>query len=162
MELNDLSAVRETFEWAKRDTSLAYVVVTDTGGSVFASYNPDSVPVDLRQAAASARVQERNGMLHAEVPIRIRDRDRGTLRLGVSLAPTRAEIAQLRLTGLLVSLLVFVCGAALAFLLSDRITRPLVALRAAADAMAKGNYDVDVRATSGDEVGALAAAFRAM
>jgi signal transduction histidine kinase/CheY-like chemotaxis protein len=162
MELNDLSAVRETFNWAKQDSALAYVVVTDTGGTVFASYNPDSVPVEVRKAAGPARVREENEMLHAEVPVHIGDRVLGRLRLGVSLAPTRAEIARLRLTALLISLLVFVCGAALAFLLSERITRPLVELQGAADAIAGGQYDIEVRATGGDEVGALAAAFRSM
>ena len=162
LELDDIRAVRAALDWAKQDPSLAYVVVTDTAGAVFASYKPENIPVESPRAMAPAGVHEESGILSAVAPIRIRDRELGRLRLGISLAFTHAEIAHLRRTSLLVSLVVLLCGGALAFLLADRITRPLVALRAAADNMAAGRYDVEVGVTSADEVGALAAAFRSM
>jgi signal transduction histidine kinase len=56
---------------------------------------------------------------------------------------------------------VLVAGA-LGWYLSRRITRPVLALSAAADEIAQGNYDVQVPAAGSDEIGHLAERFREM
>lgn len=53
-------------------------------------------------------------------------------------------------------------GWAAAFLLARRLTGPLTALAAAADAVRKGNLDAALPPAGGDEVGALVKSFRAM
>src|SRR3981081_800110 len=58
LELNDLAAVGRAVEWAKRDSALAYALVLDTTGTVFASYNPRNLPVELAAAVDSAVVIE--------------------------------------------------------------------------------------------------------
>jgi two-component system OmpR family sensor kinase len=56
---------------------------------------------------------------------------------------------------------VLVAGA-LGWYLSRRITRPVLALSAAADEIARGNYDVPLPTPTGDEIGHLAGRFREM
>ena len=46
MRLNDFSDVVSAVKWVKQDSSLAYVVVVDQAGEVFASYNPRKVKLD--------------------------------------------------------------------------------------------------------------------
>lgn len=58
--------------------------------------------------------------------------------------------------------LFLIAGAALAWLVSSRITDPLVALGAAADDVAAGDYGRRVRVTRRDEIGRLARAFNVM
>jgi signal transduction histidine kinase len=56
-----------------------------------------------------------------------------------------------------------VVSAALAWYLSRRITRPLLALSDAADEISRGSYDVDVpKVRGGDEIGHLSGRFREM
>ncbi len=162
LELNDLAAVGRAVEWAKRDSALVYAIVLDTAGTVFASYNPRGVHVDVVRATDSTIVVEQAGLLHAVAPIRIRDRNYGTLVLGTSLAPTERATARLRITSMEIGLLAVLGSVLIAFLGAALITRPLLKLRQTAAAIAAGNYDVDVPIGHADEVGALAAALQLM
>jgi two-component system sensor histidine kinase/response regulator len=162
LELNDLPAVGRAVEWAKRDSALAYAVVLDTAGTVFASYNPHALTLDLVRAADSTVVVEKAGLFHAVAPIRIRDRNYGTLALGTSLAPTERAIRQVRVSSMEFALLALLGSVLIAFLCAALITRPLINLRQAADTIAAGNYDVEVPIAHADEVGALAVAIQSM
>ncbi len=162
LELNDLAAVGRAVEWAKRDSALVYAIVLDTAGTVFASFNPRGVHVDVVGATDSAIVAEQAGLLHAVAPIRIRNRNYGTLVLGTSLAPTERATTRLRITSMEIGLLALLGSVLIAFLGAALITRPLLNLRQSADAIAAGNYDVDVPIGHADEVGALATALQLM
>ena len=161
-DLNDYGAIKGALDWAKRDPALAYALVLDSAGAAFATYNPKGLPVGSVGPGARLSVRNTGAVLEAVAPISIRGHDHGTLVLGTSLSPTREAIARLRITSVAVGLTALLCGALFAFYGADRITRPLTDLRRAADAIAAGQYDVDVRAASGDEVGALATALCTM
>ncbi|HEX6324248.1 MAG TPA: ATP-binding protein [Vicinamibacterales bacterium] len=60
------------------------------------------------------------------------------------------------------ALLFLLAGAALAWVMSSRVTRPIVALSAAAEAVAAGNYSRRLEVTGRDEVARLAQAFNVM
>lgn len=62
----------------------------------------------------------------------------------------------------IIAALLAVFGAAMAWLLSRRITRPLVDLTIAAEAIAHGDYRQHVNARGTDEIGRLGAAFNRM
>jgi two-component system sensor histidine kinase/response regulator len=162
LELSDFGAVTNALEQVKRDPALAYAVVLDSAGTVFASYNPKSLAVGAARSGAGLGVRDIGGLLEAVAPIRIGGHQHGTLVLGTSLSRTHEAIIRLRVTSLAIGLGALLCGALLAFYGADRITRPLTDLRRAADAIAAGRYDVEVRGGSRDEVGALATALRTM
>ena len=63
---------------------------------------------------------------------------------------------------LLISALLTLVGAAASWLISRRITRPLVSLTAAAEAVAHGDFGARVKTTSDDELGRLGEAFNRM
>jgi signal transduction histidine kinase len=82
------------------------------------------------------------------------------LQLPVStvLARTRATMTRL----VLLSLLLVVVSAAVSWVISKRITKPLATLSAAAEALAHGDVTRDVDDGGGDEVGQLARTFNFM
>jgi len=65
----------------------------------------------------------------------------------------------LRNITLLVSLLVLLLGGAAAWYLAKRISKPIVELTALADQMALGDVDLEIAATTEDEIGALMDSF---
>src|SRR4051812_18784802 len=161
LEANDLSAVSGALAWAKRDPSLAYIVVVDSAGEIFASY-PKKVNIDLGRATALTGLTETNGALQTSVRINYRGKARGTLVLGMSLAEIEAQIARDRLTAMGFSLAILLIGVELSWLFARRITEPITGLRSAAERVAAGDYDVEVAVTTGDELGALGTAFTLM
>jgi PAS domain S-box-containing protein len=162
LELNHLEAVTAAFAWAKSDPSLAYIVALDSGGTVFASYNPQHVEVTTPRAPGHGVVQEDADRLVAVAPISVQGRDYGRLVLGLSLDGLHAQIAHDRLTALFISLATLAVGAALSLVFAGRIAAPIVLLRRAADRISRGQYDVTIPPGGSDEVGALSAAFRTM
>ncbi|HKO14941.1 MAG TPA: ATP-binding protein, partial [Gemmatimonadaceae bacterium] len=62
----------------------------------------------------------------------------------------------------LVSLVLILLGAAASWVLSRRLTRPLVQLTTAAEGIAQGDYDRSVDVNSSDEIGRLATTFNGM
>jgi signal transduction histidine kinase/DNA-binding response OmpR family regulator len=161
IEANELSAVSAAFAWAKRDPSLAYIVVVDTAGEIFASY-PKLVDLDIGRATALAGLRELPGVLETAVRIDYRGKRQGTLVLGMSLDEVEAQIAHDRLTAIGFSLAILLLGVALSWLFARRITQPITGLRSAAERVAAGDYDVEVAVTTGDELGALGTAFTVM
>jgi signal transduction histidine kinase len=89
----------------------------------------------------------------------------GTPWVTVLETPVRSVHARARATLLtlaLLSLLLIAGGAALSWLISRRVTRPLASLTAAAEAIARGDEARRVEGGGGDEVGRLAASFNQM
>jgi signal transduction histidine kinase len=86
----------------------------------------------------------------------------GLARVGLSLVPAREQLDEvLRTGGYLAAFLAFL-GALAALLIARRISDPILALAAGADAIRGGNLDVRITTGSEDEIGLLAASFNAM
>jgi signal transduction histidine kinase/DNA-binding response OmpR family regulator len=162
LRLNVPSTVAGAINWARRDSALTYLAVLDTTGRTFASFNPDSLSFDIVSFAAHDTVDEHDGLLFASAPIRFGGESLGQLVMGTSLVPLRARIAEQRRLGLGVSFGVLSVGVLLSLYLANCITRPIVLLRRASEAVAAGSYDIQLRSTSKNEIGALANAFSAM
>ncbi|MDK2854836.1 MAG: two-component system, OmpR family, sensor histidine kinase ResE [Bacillota bacterium] len=94
-------------------------------------------------------------VLTVAVPIKVADEVVGAVYLYAPLAPITRTIAAVRrliLYGILVTLVV---ATVLAFFLSRRISRPLIHMERAAQAMAAGDFSPRVNVRTDDEVGRL-------
>ncbi len=69
---------------------------------------------------------------------------------------------QIRLTSLIASLIVFVIGLFIGYLLARNISKPVLALRDAANKVGEGDLTQSVKSISRDEIGELSVAFNKM
>ncbi len=159
---DDFAAVAEALELAKRDSNLSYIVLLDLNQKEFASFNPRHLNIDLFKHLEVGPLFEQNEQLHAAVPIAFQKETYGSLRLGYSLDEINLRLQEHRLTTLYISLAVLSIGLTLTFFFSGLITKPLIQLQQAADAVTSGSRDVMIEVTSGDELGVLGKAFNAM
>lgn len=162
LESDDFSAVAEALEWAKRDSNLSYIVIKDAEDNVFGSFYRDSQGSTMPGDKERARIFEKDGKLHATVPIKFSGNYYGTLLLGYALTDINHNLKQHRLTTLFISLAILTVGWAVVLFFSSLITRPLVELESAANQVASGNFDVTIDVRSTDEIGVLSKAFNAM
>jgi PAS domain S-box-containing protein len=160
---HDFSAVSEMVNWAKQDTNLLYIALVDNDGTLFASYNPFDLPLEVNTwLKKSTNIQEDN-LYHTSVPIKYRDSNYGTLFLGYSLKPMDAWIKKNTRTTLITIGLILTLGITIALAFSHFFSKPILQLEAAARAVAEGNYHVHVSTDEHhDEVGRLAHAFNLM
>jgi len=89
-------------------------------------------------------------------------RDIGELRIMRSLDAAQSRITALRTRIAALWVFALLLGFAVTYLLARRLLRPVHALDAAAAQIANGNYDVEVKPESGDEIGRLARTFNSM
>src|SRR5439155_9280074 len=76
--------------------------------------------------------------------------------------PAREQLTEVLLTGAYLAAALAFLGALAALFIARRISGPVLALAAGADAIRAGNLDVRIPAGSNDEIGLLAASFNAM
>lgn len=86
----------------------------------------------------------------------------GTLSVGMSLAPLRAEVASSRRISALAGALIFVIGLLIIYAISTFVTRPLTAVARTVDRIAAGDLTLRAAETSDVEVAQLVGAFNHM
>lgn len=107
---------------------------------------------------------EREGLASYEfrAPIQFADSQLGSVIVGIDAATLHAarDLAHGRI--LLISLVVLVFGALFTFMLSKLITAPIERLAAGVSQITAGNYHVEVKVNSRDELGELTRSFNEM
>ncbi len=86
----------------------------------------------------------------------------GEVMLSFSTQEIVASMKQIRVTSLIVSLIVFMIGLSIGYLLARNISKPVLALRDAAKKVGEGDLSQSVSSNSRDEIGELAVAFNIM
>ncbi len=86
----------------------------------------------------------------------------GILRLGISDKPYRNRINRLWLQISAITLGILIAALTVSYLFIRRFTGPLTALAEAAERIASGNLDIDLKSTGRDEIGRLTTSFNRM
>ena len=154
------SAMKMLRELTREDLTL-YSRNTDGSGWTSAPGSAAAAPTS-RTSSKGRLWHERPGsgrLIAEETPVA------GTPWVVVIESPLRTLLARLKATVeqlAWMSLVLLAAGAALAWTIGRRITRPLVALTSAAEQVATGTYEHPIAVRSGDEVGRLATSFHEM
>jgi signal transduction histidine kinase len=86
----------------------------------------------------------------------------GEVMLSFSTEEIVASMKQIRVTSIIVSLIVFMIGLGIGYILARNISKPVLALRDAAKKVGEGDLSQSVSSHSRDEIGELAVAFNIM
>lgn len=160
--MEEYSAIVETFEWAKSDSLVAYIIMADEYHEIFAVYNPDSLSVQDIVSTSIDPVVLQDEFLKCSAPIIFRSIDRGTLYLGYSLRRVQQQISHNSRIAVLITSSIFGLGLILAFIFSHFITKRLKGLQAVAENVSNGNFNISFDKYGTDELGVLAEAFKTM
>jgi diguanylate cyclase (GGDEF)-like protein/PAS domain S-box-containing protein len=186
LEERNPAAVAAALTGLRNNPDLVYFVLLDEKGQMFAAFNElmarqadyqrlpmtsVAVPHQVLQAGQNPRALAApvvggvgaDGAIHQSMaPVRHRGRGVGTLYVGMSLAAANADAARSRATIAIVTLVAFVVGTVLVFLLSTVITGPLQRIVATTKQIAAGDLSKRAEVTARDEVGVLAHSFNHM
>ena len=186
LQSRNRAAVAAALAGVRSNPDLAYLVLLDERGEVFASFNdlvarqaqfqnvpmkPVDVPQRALQAGSVARSPGEDvvggttadgSVYQAMTPVRHHGRLVGRLYTGMSLRGANADAARSRATIAFWTLIAFLVGTALVFALSIVITGPLQRIADTSERIAAGDFTRRADVQSSDEVGQLARAFNGM
>jgi len=162
----NFEGVETAIDFVREDSRLQFVslIQTDTlwdangksyevGKTVFKTF-PENVEVD-----AEANSSEYFIIKSAPFSSPIMS---GEIMLSFSTAEIIESRSQIRFTSILASLIVFVIGLLIGYLLARNISIPVLALRDAANRVGEGDLTQSVKSKSRDEIGELGIAFNKM
>jgi methyl-accepting chemotaxis protein len=95
-----------------------------------------------------------------KIPVESTSGQLGTVVLGISLEERNKSLSSARLALATLSVLMIILFFTITLVLANRISKPIEAIAAIAGDMAQGNLQRDIPIRRGDEIGALANAFR--
>ena len=168
--LNDLLGLHDLLkETIANNPNIRYAFIIDDRGQVIAHTFEGGFPLDLIPLNSSqigehhhtALIQTDEGRVW-DTAVPILDGKVGTARIGLSDASVRAALSTLTAQLLLTTLLVSIAGILVAVFLTWVLTRPIISLVHATQAVAKGDFSPRVPRWANDEIGDLAEAFNYM
>jgi methyl-accepting chemotaxis protein len=163
----DVQTVKTSLETLKSLSEARFALVYSTQKIAVADYGQlasVSYSEQIKQYLGTKEVRsiEQPDMMIVVSPIFSNGAPQGVFVLGFSTDEVRSRIQRNRLVMLGISAAIMVLGGVIAAFFTLRIVKPLRTLADAASSVAKGNFSIEVRAESADEIGVLANAFAAM
>jgi len=168
--LNDLLGLHDLLEETiANNPNIRYAFLVDSRGQVIAHTFEGGFPLDLIYLNSvqsgehhdTALIQTKEGFVW-DTAVPILDGKVGMARIGLSAASMQATLSALTAQLLLTTLLVSLTGVLVAVLLTWILTRPIISLAHATQAVARGDFSPRVPRWANDEIGDLAEAFNQM
>jgi len=168
--LNDLLGVHDLLkETIANNPNIRYAFIVDNHGQVIAhtfegGFPLDLIPLNTVQSGEhhhTSLIQTDEGLVW-DTAVPILDGKVGTARIGLSDASIRTAVSTLTAQLILTTLLVSIAGILVAVSLTWILTRPIISLAQATQAVAKGDFSPRVLRWANDEIGDLAEAFNSM
>jgi len=163
----DVTTIKASLETLKSLPDARFGMVFNVQKASVADYGTESaaqykVQVDAELGKTIPQVLELPGMLIAVVPIVSNGASQGTFVVGFSTESMEMNIRQSRWVMIGIGTAILLVGGAIFGFLTLQIVKPLRALARAAREVAAGNINVEVQASTTDEIGVLADAFNIM
>jgi signal transduction histidine kinase len=168
--INDLFGLHQLLEETQNNNpDLRYAFVVSQDGVVLAHTFGPGFPLDLIERNIPAPADHHRTILLAtdegpvwDTAVPIFDGRAGFARVGFSENSIQTALALLTSQMILTTVLVSAIGIVAAALLTWIVTRPILQLREAAEAVGRGDFDQRLDPWANDEIGQLTAAFNVM
>ena len=153
---------------------VVHAYVTDQNGKVLTHNNYSEYGKSYTDALTSAAINERRyfstltpgtnspPILDMAMPLHIHGKTWGALRVGVSTAPLEARLDVLARRILGITLVFFLFGTLLSYLIGQNMARPLQRLTEVMSAVSTDNLEVELPPRRPDEIGLLQDSFQEM
>lgn len=161
----DVAGLQELVDAQRGFPQLRYLMALDSHGLVLAHSDRQRVGQfvrDLPQPGAMQAPGDTADLYDVIVPVLLGTQPVGWVRAGIDLQQAHAYQTAMRRKSILYGVLAIAIGSLLAWLMAQRLTRRLYAIRTVADAVERGDATQRVQLTGSDEAAVLAQQFNHM
>jgi len=159
----DYATIADVFRESAATNGLAHLALVDARGQTVAceGWDPEQHGLPV-QSADPVPGPDGTLRLPFTIPIDYAGQHLGTLYYGVSWAPIEAAHAEILRRGLIIGGVSLVVALMMMEWLHALIMRPLTRLREASEAIRKGEFEIGLPQTGGNDIGRLTESFRYM
>jgi methyl-accepting chemotaxis protein len=156
--LNDgnFDLVQTSFNWAKGDAAVVFVLILDESNKSIIEHNPRQIGYDVSTLLRREAFDDANDVVVAVRPIEYKSRKLGTTIVGVTMEPIMASINKQIWWSILFNLVILVLGIGWVFIYARNLARDIQAVQVNID-----NADLNTQfdTTREDEMGQLQNSF---
>ncbi len=156
--LNDgnFDLVQTSFNWAKGDAAVTFVLILDESNKTIIEHNPRQIAYDLTTLMKREAFDDAKDIVVAMHPIEYKNRKLGTTIVGVTMEPVLESINKQILLSAAINLIILIIGIAYVILFSRVLVRDIKAVQVSID-----NADLNTQFNSmrQDEMGQLQHSF---
>ncbi len=158
----DYATLQQTLDLVRSDAAIHYLVVTDHRGQPVASAGWDAARPLPPRDTGEIDLRRADSTLHLGAPIQLAGQPLGRVDVGLSTDRLHQAQATFFLRSLHIGVVALLLSGLALAVIALAITRHLARLAQATQRVARGDFDVQVVVTTGDEIGQLGAGFNAM
>ncbi len=163
MFFGDELLIRDELRTIRKSSSISFMIVRDTTGSILGSINIDKVRGTEFDGRTDTSGVSADGNVYCVVqPIKHEGVKIGKLALGVSIQSIREDLNDTKKNFLIIVVALFIIGSFLIYSFSQFITNSLRLVVESAQKITSGDLSHRASVNSQDEIGHLAAAFNTM
>jgi methyl-accepting chemotaxis protein len=156
--LNDgnFDLIQTSFNWAKGDTAVAFVLILDESNQIIVEHNPRQLKYDVNTLLQQGEFSDAKDIIIAMRTIEYKNRKLGTTIVGISMNPVMAAVYKQIGMSSLINLVILALGIGWVVMFSRVLVRDLKAVQVSID-----NADLNTQLNSSreDEMGQLQNSF---
>ncbi|MGD1046615.1 MAG: methyl-accepting chemotaxis protein [Bacteroidota bacterium] len=156
--LNDgnFDLVQTSFNWAKADAAVMFVLILDESNKTIIEHNPRQLVYDLPTLMRRGEFDDAKDIVVATRPIEYKDRKLGTTIVGVSMGPVLDAIFKQTLLSIAINFLILVAGIIYVIYFARVLVRDIKAVQVSID---NADLNTQFNTTRQDEMGHLQHSF---
>ncbi|MCW8849668.1 MAG: HAMP domain-containing protein [Melioribacteraceae bacterium] len=161
LNLNDYSALEEKIESFFENQQIVYTMILKNQSIIYAYNEFFAALNDYRNDSGESK-NTRWDILKTSAEISMDGERFGKIYMGLSLTSFRKEMNELKENIIMLSLIIFILGSLLSFLIIWIFTKPLNGIVLSLNKIADGDYSQRIKIISNDEIGYLSSSFNEM
>jgi methyl-accepting chemotaxis protein len=156
--LNDgnFDLIQTSFNWAKKDPAVAFILILDESNQTIVEYNPRQLKYDVTTLLRQVEFDDAKDIVMESRPVEYKGKKLGTTIVGISMEPVMAAVYRQVAVSSIINLIILVLGIVWVIMYARVLVKDIKAVQVSID---NADLNTQFNATREDEMGQLQNSF---
>ena len=156
--LNDgnFDLIQTSFNWAKKDPAVAFILILDESNQTIVEHNPRQLKYDITTLLRQVEFDDAKDIVMESRPVEYKGKKLGTTIVGISMEPVMAAVYRQVAVSSIINLIILVLGIVWVIMYARVLVKDIKAVQVSID---NADLNTQFNATRKDEMGQLQNSF---
>jgi methyl-accepting chemotaxis protein len=156
--LNDgnFDLIQTSFNWAKKDPAVAFILILDESNQTIVEYNPRQLKYDVTTLLRQVEFDDAKDIVMESRPVEYKGKKLGTTIVGISMEPVMAAVYRQVAVSSIINLIILVLGIVWVIMYARVLVKDIKAVQVSID---NADLNTQFNTTREDEMGQLQNSF---